>query len=259
MDIASILGLLMIMGMIGGAAFHQTHGHLEKFYSTEGVLLVIMGATCATMVAMPMKNFLQIFGVLKKCFFYKDVPLGAAILQLVEFAGVARKDGLLALEGRMAEVQEPFLAKGLRMVIDGQDHHDVETTLRMELFALGERHAVGKKAFAMMGNFAPAYGLTATIIGQVVMFGSMGSDISEIGKGLQVALLGTLYGTLFANVVCLPFTDKLGIRASQEMQVKELYLQGIMGIAAGDSPTALKQRLVSFLDGKAASKMEEMK
>src|SRR5262249_4944060 len=123
----------------------------------------------------------------------------------------------------------------------------------------GERHSIGKKAFATMGNFAPAYGLTATIIGQVVMFGSMGSDISEIGKGLQVALLGTLYGSLFANVVCLPFADKLGIRANQEMQLKELYLQGIMGIAAGDSPTALKQRLLSFLDGRTATKVEETK
>ena len=259
MDIASILGLLLVMGMIGGAAFHQTHGHLEKFYSTEGVLLVVIGAICATMISMPMRNFLQIFSVTKKCLFFKEVPLGEAILKLVEFAGVARKDGLLALEGRMAEVQEAFLAKGLRMVIDGQDHHDVESTLRLELYALGERHAIGKKAYSLMGNYAPAYGLMATIIGQVVMFGSMGSDISEIGKGLQVALLGTLYGTLFANVICLPFTDKLGIRANQEMQLKELYLQGIMGIAAGDSPTALKQRLLSFLDGRTAARVEETK
>lgn len=259
MDIASILGLLLTVGMIGGAAFHQTHGNLMMFYSTEGVLLVVVGAICATMISLPMKNFLGIGGVLKKCLFYKETPLGSAILQLVEFAGVARKDGLLALEGRMAEVQEPFLAKGLRMVIDGQDHHDVESTLRLELFALGERHAVGKKAFALMGNYAPAYGLTATIIGQVVMFGSMGGDINEIGKGLQVALLGTLYGSLYANVVCLPFADKLGIRANQEMQLKELYLQGIMGIAAGDSPTALKQRLLSFLDGRTATKVEETK
>lgn len=259
MDIASILGLIMVMGMIGGAAYHQTHGHLESFYSTEGVLLVVVGAMCATMISMPMRNFLGIFGVLKKCFFYKEMPLGDAILKLVEFSGVARKDGLLALEGRMAEVQEPFLAKGLRMVIDGQDHHDVESTLRLELFALGERHAIGKKAFAVMGNYAPAYGLTATIIGQVVMFGNMGSDISKIGEGLKVALLGTLYGSLFANVICLPFADKLGIRANQEMQLKELYLQGIMGIAAGDSPTALKQRLLSFLDGRMATKIEETK
>jgi chemotaxis protein MotA len=259
MDIASILGLFLAISIIVGAAYHQTHGNLMAFYSTEGVLLVVVGAICGTMISLPMKNFLSIPSVLMKCLFFKETSLGDAILKLVEFAAVARKDGLLALEGRMAEVEEPFLAKGLRMVIDGQDHHDVEATLRLELFAIGERHAVGKKAFAIMGNFAPAYGLMATIIGQVVMFQNMGGAISQIGAGLAVALLGTLYGSLFANVVCLPFTDKLSIRANEEMQLKELYLQGIMGIAAGDSPTALKQRLLSFLDGRTATRVEATK
>ena len=259
MDIATILGLIFSLGIVIGAMWHQTHGHLENFYSTEGVLLVIVGAAFATMISMPFRNFMAMFGITLKVFLFKEVRMGDAILKLVEFAAVARKDGLLALEGRMAEVSEPFLAKGLRMVIDGQDHHDVETTLRLELYALGERHSIGKKVYALMGNYAPAYGLTATIIGQVVMFQSMGGDIAAIGAGLSVALLGTLYGSLFANVICLPFADKLGIRANQEMQLKELYLQGIMGIAAGDSPTALKQRLLSFLDGRTATRIEETK
>ncbi len=257
MDIGTLLGLLVGSGIILGAMYHQTHGHLMGFYSTEGVLLVIVGSACATMVSMPLRNFLQAFGVMKKCLFYKETSLTNAILQLVEFATLARKDGLLALEGPVQEVEEPFLAKGLRMVIDGQDAHDVETNLRLELHSQSERHAIGKKVFAMMGNYAPAYGLTATIIGQVVMFQNMGSDISAIGGGLSVALLGTLYGSLFANVVCLPFADKLGIRANQEIFLKELYIQGILGIAAGDSPTSLKQRLVSFLDGGSASRLEE--
>ncbi len=259
MDIATLVGLIFSLGIVIGAMYHQKHGDLMAFYSTEGVLLVIVGAMFATMISMPMRNFMCIFGVTMKVFLIKEVRMGDAILKLVEFAGVARKDGLLALEGRMAEISDPFLAKGLRMVIDGQDHHDVEATLRMELFAMSERHGIGKKIYALMGNYAPAYGLTATIIGQVVMFSSMGGDIAAIGAGLSGALLGTLYGSLFANVVCLPFADKLGIRANQEMQLKELYVQGIMGIAAGDSPTALKQRLLSFLDGRTATKIEETK
>jgi chemotaxis protein MotA len=256
MDFGSILGLLFGIGIIIGAMYHQTHGHLMGFYSSEGVLLVIIGSVCATMISMPMRNFLQVFGTLRKCLFYKETSLSEAILQLVDFATVARKDGLLALEGRMEEVKEPFLAKGLKMVIDGQDHHDVEASLRLELHAQSERHSLGKKIFSLMGNYAPAYGLTATIIGQVVMFQNMGGDIAAIGAGLSVALLGTLYGSLYANVVCLPFADKLGIRANQEMLLKELYLQGILGIAAGDSPTGLKQRLLSFLDNRAANRLE---
>lgn len=256
MDLGTVFGLLFGIGITVGAMYHQTHGNLMGFYSTEGVLLVIIGSVCATMISMPMRNFLQVFGALRKCFFIRETPLSQAILQLVDYAGVARKDGLLSLEARMEEVKEPFLAKGLKMVIDGQDHHDVEASLRLELHALAERHGLGKKIFALMGNYAPAYGLTATIIGQVVMFQNMGGDIAAIGAGLSVALLGTLYGSLYANIICLPFADKLGIRANQEMLLKELYLQGILGIAAGDSPTALKQRLLSFLDNRAASRME---
>jgi chemotaxis protein MotA len=255
-DLGTIIGLVAGIGIIVGAMYHQTHGNLGGFYSTEGVLLVIVGSICATLISMPMKNFMQVFGATKKCLFSKETSLAEAILMLVDFAAVARKDGLLALEGKMEAVKEPFLAKGLKMVIDGMDHHDVETSLRLELHALGERHALGKKIFALMGNYAPAYGLTATIIGQVVMFQNMGGDIASIGAGLSVALLGTLYGSLYANVVCLPFADKLGIRANQEMLLKELYIQGILGIAAGDAPTGLKQRLLSFLDNRAASKIE---
>lgn len=256
MDFGTVFGLLFVIGITVGAMYHQTHGHLGGFASTEGVLLVIVGSVCATMISMPMRNFLQVFGATRKCLFYRETSLSEAILQLVDFATVARKDGLLTLEGRMADVKEPFLAKGLKMVIDGQDHHDVEASLRLELHALGERHGLGKKVFALMGNYAPAYGLTATIIGQVVMFQNMGGDIAAIGGGLSVALLGTLYGALFANVICLPFADKLGIRANQEMLLKELYLQGILGIAAGDSPTGLKQRLLSFLDGNTAARFD---
>ena len=257
MDFATIIGFVGATAIIVGAMYHQTHGKLMGFYSTEGVLLVIVGSACATMMSMPMKNFLATFRVLGKCIFYRETPLTEALLQLVEFAAVARKDGVLALESRLEEASDPFLAKGLRMVIDGQDHETVESGLRLELYSQGERHSLGKKVFAVMGNYAPAFGLTATIIGQVVMFQNMGTDIAAIGGGLSVALLGTLYGSLFANMLCLPLADKLGIRANQESMLKELYLQGIMGIAAGNSPNELKQSLLSFLDGRTATRVEQ--
>lgn len=259
MDLATVLGLLIAGSIIVGAAYHQTHGHLLAFYSTEGVLLVIVGAIAATMISMPMSSFKEVLRIAKKCLLFRETSLPAMIQMLVEFATIARKDGVLALESRVKEVTDPFLAKGLKMVIDGMDHHEVELNLRLEMSAIAERHATGKKAFATMGNYGPAYGLMATIIGQVVMFQNMGSDISAIGGGLSVALLGTLYGSLFANVICLPFADKLGLRANQEAQLKELQLQGILGIAQGDAPMALKQRLVSFVDGRTSSKLSESK
>ena len=256
MDIASILGLLFATVIITGAAYHQTHGNLMAFYSTEGLLLVVVGAICATMISMPMSNFKEVLRVTKKCLLYKETSFLTVIQKLVEFATIVRKDGLLALESQVQSIDDAFLAKGLRMVIDGMDHHEVELNLRLEMAAIAERHAAGKKMFATMGNYGPAYGLMATIIGQVVMFQNMGSDISAIGGGLSVALLGTLYGSLFANVICSPFADKLGLRANQEALLKELQLQGILGIAQGDSPTSLKQKLVGFVDGRGQTKLE---
>lgn len=259
MDKATIIGFFAASVIITGAAYHQTHGNLMAFYSTEGVLLVVVGAICATMISMPMDNFKEVLRVSKKCILYKETHVPTLIQTLVEFATIARKDGLLALEGQVQNIDDAFLAKGLRMVIDGTDHHEVELNLRLEMAAIAERHSAGKKMFATMGNYGPAYGLMATIIGQVVMFQNMGSDISAIGGGLSVALLGTLYGSLFANVICSPFADKLGLRASQEAMLKELQLHGIMGIAQGDSPTALKQKLVGFVDGRGAAKLEVAK
>jgi chemotaxis protein MotA len=244
MDKATFIGLFSAVGIVVGAAYHQTHGNLLAFYSTEGVLLVVVGAIFATMISMPMNNFKEILRVTKKCLFYKETSLPALIQTLVEFATIARKDGLLALEGQVQTIQ------------DGTDHHEVEMNLRLELAAMAERHAAGKKMFATMGNYGPAYGLMATIIGQVVMFQNMGGDISAIGGGLSVALLGTLYGSVMANIVCSPFADKLGLRASQEAMLKELELHGILGIAQGDSPTALKQKLVGFVDGRGAVRLE---
>jgi chemotaxis protein MotA len=256
MDKATFIGLFSAFGIVVGAAYHQTHGKLMAFYSTEGVLLVVVGAIFATMISMPMSNFKEIFRVTKKCLFYKETSLPALIQTLVEFATIARKDGLLALEGQVQSIEDAFLAKGLRMVIDGTDSHEVEMNLRLEMAAMAERHAAGKKMFATMGNYGPAYGLMATIIGQVVMFQNMGGDISAIGAGLSVALLGTLYGSVLANIVCSPFADKLGLRASQEAMLRELQLHGILGIAQGDSPTALKQKLVGFVDGRGAARLE---
>jgi chemotaxis protein MotA len=256
MDIATLIGLLFALGAIGFTIYEQTHGHFMAFYSTEGFLLVIGGSMAATLLSVPLRNFLEVYRILGKWLFCAEVPLQSLILQLVDYSVKARKDGLLALEQELETSGDVFMVKGLRMVIDGQKPEEVETNLRLELHALGERHRSGKKIFELMGKYAPVYGLIATLIGQVVMFRNMGSDTSAIGAGMAMALLGTLYGAAFANVICLPITDKLTIRSSQELLRKELILHGVLGIQAGDSPTALKTKLLAFLDNRTVQRMQ---
>jgi chemotaxis protein MotA len=256
MDIATLIGLLCGLGIIGWAIFEQTHGQVIAFYSTDGLLLVLGGSCAATLLSVPLRNFLDLYRVLGKWIFSPETGMEKLILQLVEYSVKARKDGLLALEHEIESSGDPFLVKGLRMVIDGQKPEEVETNLRLELHALGERHRAGKKIFELLGKYAPGYGLTATLIGQVVMFRNMGSDTAAIGRGMAVALLGTLYGAITANLICLPIADKLGIRSSQELLRKELIINGVLGIQSGDSPTVLKTKLISFLDVRSARRIQ---
>jgi len=256
MDIATLIGLVLALGAIGFTMYELTHGHFMAFYSTEGFLLVIGGSIAATMLSVPLRTFLDIYRVFGKWLFSPEIPLQTLILQLVEYSSKARKDGLLALEQHLESSADPFAVKGLRMVIDGQKPEDVEMNLRLELHALAERHKGGRKLFELMGKYAPVYGLIATLLGQVVMFRNMGSDTGAIGQGMAMALLGTLYGAMWANVVCLPIADKLSLRSSQELLRKELIINGVLGIQAGDSPTALKTKLLAFSDTRSARKIQ---
>jgi chemotaxis protein MotA len=256
MDISTLLGLLFALGAIGYTMYEQTHGHLMAFYSTEGFLLVLGGSLAATMMGVPLKNFLEIGRVFGRWWLWPEKPLPDLIAQLVEYSTKARRDGLLALEQELDNAGDLFMAKALRMVIDGQAPEDVQNNLRIELHALAERHKAGKKVFELMGKYAPVYGLMATLVGQVVMFRNMGSDTSKIGAGMAMALLGTFYGAAWANVVCLPLVDKLSLRSSQELLRKELIIHGVLGIQAGDSPTVLKGKLLAFLDARTVRRLQ---
>ena len=140
------------------------------------------------------------------------------------------------------------------MVVARKPVEEIETGLRVELHGMAGRHKRGKKFFQVWAVYAPAFGLLTTLIGQCVMLKNMGSDIGKIGEGMAVALLGTLYGSVLSNLFLLPFSDKLDARASEELLVKELYLQGILAMAEESPAMVLKQRLLLFLDDKSAQR-----
>jgi chemotaxis protein MotA len=205
---------------------------------------------------------------IKKCLFHKEVESRHLIEQIVQFAEVARRDGVLALENSVKSTHDPFLKKGLQLAIDGADPAVIEQVLNIELMSIEERHHHGRKIFELMGKYGPALGLTATLVGQVCMFKNMaapehtgegggGSDnqAATIAKALQIALLGTLYGTIWANVICGPLCDKLGLRSKEELFNKQIIIQGILAIQAGDNPRIVESKLLSFLSAKQRTGM----
>jgi chemotaxis protein MotA len=250
MDFATIIGIAFAGGAILWAMYEGTEGHLEAFYSTEGFVLVLGGSFAAVCLSMPLKSVLNVFGYIKNWLFAREIPVHDTIKKLVEYAELARREGMLSLEKVVQQQTDPFLRKGLQLAVDGADAEMIETTLQIEIEALSERHKQGKKFFELMGKYGPGFGLTATLIGQIAMFRNLGGDSSAIGKALAIALIGTLYGCLVCNVVCGPIADKLALRSAEEKMAKEMILVGIKSIQAGDNPRMVEMKLHSFLSDR---------
>ncbi|MFN7440129.1 MAG: motility protein A, partial [Phycisphaerales bacterium] len=144
---------------------------------------------------------------------------------------------------------DPFMAAGLKMAIDGVSPDSIESTMRMELMAMAERHKAGKKFFDLIKVYGPGIALTATLIGQIGMFGALGGSIEVMGKMLAVAVVATMYGTVMANCIAGPMGDKLAMRSAEEMLIREMTLQGVLSIQAGDNPRVTMDRMLAFVPG----------
>jgi chemotaxis protein MotA len=166
----------------------------------------------------------------------------------------ARRDGILALESEMSGINDKFLAQGMKMAVDGTDPEVIETTLRIEVMAMQERHKAGKKFFDLIKLYAPGYGLVATLIGQIGMFGQLGGSIEVMGHMLAVAVVATMYGTILANAVAGPMGDKLSLRSGEEILGREMMIQGILSIQAGDNPRVTLDKMLAFIP--AAGRMK---
>lgn len=250
MDIATVIGAIFAVCALIWAMYEGTHGHLEAFYSTEGFVLVLGGSFAAVCLSMPLRSVLEVGGYLKNWLFSKETPIHVIIQQIVHYAEIARREGVLALETEVQKQTDPFMKKGLQLCVDSMDAAVIEKSMRIEIEALAERHKKGKKFFELMGKYGPGFGLTATLIGQVAMFRNMGGDSAAIGQALAIALLGTLYGCIICNIICGPIADKLAIRSAEEQFVREMILVGILGLQTGDNPRMVQIKMQSFLSAR---------
>jgi chemotaxis protein MotA len=168
------------------------------------------------------------------------------IKDLVSYAEVARRDGILSLENVIADVKDPFIVSGIQMAVDGTDPDLIEQIMIGELETVAARHESGKAMFDNIGKYAPAFGMIGTLVGLVIMLQNM-DDPDSIGPAMAVALLTTLYGSMLANLFALPIADKLAKRSEDELLVKSIVIKGVMSIQSGDNPRVVEQKLKSFL------------
>ncbi|MEQ8837539.1 MAG: motility protein A [Lacipirellulaceae bacterium] len=257
MDLDTVIGMILAIGLILGSIVIGG-GTYASFIDYPSLMVVVGGAIAAAMISFPMKNFFSVFKVGLKVFFYKLDSIPRLIEEIVSLAETARRDGLLALEGRIEEIENPFVVLGIQMAVDGTRPEVMEDIMRTELDAVATRHRDGKSLLDCMGRFAPAFGMIGTLMGLVIMLGDM-SDPSKIGAGMAVALLTTMYGAIASNVVFLPFAEKLGFTNKQELLAMEIIVRGIMAIQSGENPRVIEQKLNTFIpaaqrseDGQAA-------
>jgi len=246
-DKASIIGTVIGLLCLLGVGWLASHGDWMMFWSEKGVIAVFGGTISVIFMAMPMEKLKCVPGYTKRFLFNKGMELAAVVKLMGELSEKARRDGILALESEIEKLGDPFLSSGLKMAVDGVDPSAIEATLRLELVAMQERHKAGKKFFDLIKLYAPGWGLVATLIGQIGMFGHLGGSIEVMGHMLAVAVVATMYGTILANAVAGPIGDKLALRSGQEMINREMMLQGILSIQAGDNPRITQDKMLAFI------------
>lgn len=257
MDLASLIGVIVGVGCLGFVFYEVSHGHFAMFYSQEGVLMVIGGSISVCFMAMPMDKMKAVPGFIRRFLFHKAVSPIEVIKLMSRLSEKARRDGILALESEISGIQDKFLANGLKMAIDGQSSETVQATLRMEIMGMQERHKAGKKFFDLIKLYGPGYGLVGTLVGQVGMFGNLASaDIGKLGGALAIAVVATMYGAIVANAVAGPIGDKLAMRSSEEILNKEMMLQGILSIQAGDNPRVTLDKMAAFIPVAGRAKLQ---
>ncbi|MEB3298252.1 MAG: MotA/TolQ/ExbB proton channel family protein [Candidatus Sericytochromatia bacterium] len=242
------MGILLGWGGII-AGYVLDGGHLSALLVPTAAMIVFGGTFGTLFIAFPMKDVLLIPKLIGFTFSKNPLEPHAIIPQMIRYAEKARKDGLLALEADVQAAPDEFLKKGMQMVSDGIDIKTVREMLETELAFIATRHAGGIAMFEAAGGFAPTMGIIGTVMGMVHILGSLGgdSDPGALAPAIAVAFNATLYGVFSANLLWLPMGTKLKKRSEEEILVRELMLEGILSIQAGDNPQIVEEKLKGYL------------
>lgn len=250
MDLATLIGMIGAVGMVIGAMF--VAGGLGPFIDLPSILIVFGGTFFAAMSTSPMGTFLGSFAAMAKAFMPKLPQREQLIERMVELSNLARKDGMMALEGQ--EVPDKFFERGLQMLVDGADEAKLVKQMSQEIKSMKARHAERQGALRAWVDIGPAMGMIGTLIGLVQMLGNM-EDPKAIGPAMAVALLTTLYGAMIANILFGPIVTKLEGYTAQEVIYREMALEGLRNISRGESGRLVQEKMVATLPPKLQQKL----
>ncbi|MCI8528615.1 MAG: motility protein A [Lachnospiraceae bacterium] len=251
MDIASLAGLILgvvmiLVGIITGAGLDKL---IDEYWNVPSAIITFGGAFSATLTSVSLPDYIA--GLKSFTLIFKAPALNTTemIRKIIDLSNVARKEGLLSLEEAAADMDEPFLKKGILLIVDGTDPELVRAIMETELVSIEGRHKSCIGFWDTLGSMGPAWGMIGTLVGLVDMLYHM-DDVTTLGPAMAVALITTLYGSVLANLICIPVSNKLKTDNGAEMMMKEVMIEGLLSIQAGENPRVIEEKLKSFLAPK---------
>ena len=258
MDIATLIGVVLCIAFVIISIFLGQDGPagIKYFVDPQSVMITVGGAFAAVMTGCTMKEFVGGLKSIGIAFKLPSLDAAGIIKKIIELSNVARKEGLLSLEEAAGDIDDSFLKKGIMLVVDGTDPDLVRGIMETELVSIDDRHKKNIGFWDNVASMGPAWGMVGTLVGLVMMLYHM-DDASTIGPAMAVALITTFYGSLMANWICTPIATKLKVINNAEMQVKEIMIEGLLSIQAGENPRVIEEKLKSFLSPADRSSVSE--
>jgi len=251
-DISTILGIVLAVGaIIGGQALEG--GHLGSILQLTAFIIVAGGTIGACCVQNPLSVVIKSIGALGMVFGGTPVDTKATIKLILDLATVSRKQGLLALEGKLKDIKDPFFKKGVQLIVDGTDPKAVHEILEIEVEHHEEAGVKAAKVWEAAGGYAPTVGILGAVLGLIHVMENL-ADPSKLGGGIAVAFVATVYGVGLANLFFLPFANKIKMKLKEESGARNIIIMGLVGLAQGENPRLLQEKLESFLPHEERSK-----
>jgi chemotaxis protein MotA len=245
MDVMTIVGVVLALGaIVGGQALEG--GHLGSILQLTAFIIVIGGTFGAIFVQNPLPVILKGIALLSLAVFDPKVETKANIKRIVDLGNIARKQGLLALEGKLKEIRDPFFRKGIQMIVDGTDAKVIHDILELEVEHHEEECVTAAKIWEAAGGYAPTVGILGAVLGLIHVMENL-ADPSKLGSGIAVAFVATVYGVGAANLFFLPLANKIKYKVKQQTLARTMIVQGLVGLAQGENPRMLEEKLAIFL------------
>lgn len=254
MDILSILGIILALGSIV-VGQHLEGGHLSSILQLTAFIIVGGGTLGAVMLQFPMPVFMKAIKSAKMVFFNVHADAKGLIAQLVELSNLSRKQGLLALEGKIKSLEDPLLKKGLQMVVDGTEPAKIREVLEVEVEMFEEEFANAGKVYDGFGGYAPTVGIIGAVLGLIHVMENL-ADPSKLGGGIAVAFVATVYGVAAANLFFLPMGGKIKMKAKELVMARTMIIEGLVSLAQGENPRMIEEKLSGYLPESEREEIE---